>query len=293
MTRTTRHTILAGATFTVAALVATTLASAQPATRPAPDAARDATAYNRYQLRVMEGVLESAVQHGAQLVSGEMRHFAPDVVLFTGPARARGFRLDGYGVFFSVDVPAVRRSLTWSFRTLGRGSRDVSLALQSLRRMVDTQGDARARKELDQALRLLELQVGPLPQASAGSSAGSPMAAAVAETRAAPEVQVVVPQSEAAAAETAGAPIDPDVLYEQQVRRALIDAMIDYGTTLNISQDEWLTVAARDNGDGIIPGDLNEMVTITLRLRGRDLADVKAGRLSRDEARQRVEVRAF
>jgi len=72
-----------------------------------------------------------------------------------------------------------------------------------------------------------------------------------------------------------------------------IDAMVDYGTTLNLGQDEWLTVAARDNGDGIIPGDLNEMVTITLRLRGRDLADVKAGRLSRDEARQRVEVRAF
>ena len=292
MTRTTRLTILAGLLTAAGGLAVTTLASAQPAGPPprqATPAARDAQAYGRYQLRVMEGVLESAVQHGAQLVSAEMRQFTPDVVLFTGPARARGFRIDGYGVFFSVDVPAVRRSLTWSFRTLNRGGLDISRALQSLRRLVDTQGDPRARKDLDQALKLIEIQMGPLPQAAEGA----PLAAAVAEAGPPRDTRVVVAPQVGVASEEARQYTDPDALYEEQVRSALIDAMLDYGATLSLGDDDWLTIAARDNGDGIIPGDLNEMVTITLRIRGRDLGELKGGRLSRDEARRRIEVREF
>lgn len=291
MTCRTRLTILAGGVATAAALALTAPVLAQPAPAPAaqPPAAREGAAYRRYQLHVMEGALERAVQVGAQLVSTEMRQFAPDVVLFMGPARARGYRLDGYGVFFSVDVPAVRRSLTWSIRTLNRGGLDVTRALQSLRRYVDTQGDETAKKDLDQALRLIELQVGPLPAVSEGSAMATP----VAESRGVRGAPVVVaPEAERAAGD-APATGDPDALYEQQVKSALIEAMLDYGATLDLSGDDWLTIAARDTGDGIIPGDLNEMVTITLRIRGRDLADHKVGRLSRDEARRRIEVREF
>ena len=47
---------------------------------------------------------------------------AVGLVLLAGAARARGFRLDGYGVFFDVEVPALRRSVAWSFRVLDQSA---------------------------------------------------------------------------------------------------------------------------------------------------------------------------
>ena len=113
----------------------------------------------RYQLRVMEGVLENAVQHGIRSVGAQMRLVTPDLIFFGSPARARGFRLDGFGTFFDVDVPTLRPSVMWSVRTLSQMTPDMSRALQSLRRVVESQGDARARHESEQALRLIETQV--------------------------------------------------------------------------------------------------------------------------------------
>jgi len=232
-----------------------------------------ASAANRFQVRVMEGVLESAVQHGAQVVALQLRQVSPDLMAFSGPARARGYRLDGYGVFFSVDVPAVRRSVAWSFRTLNQGGLDMSRALQSLRRAVEAQNDARTKREMEQALRLVELQVGPVggPSPVAGASSTDQAAAVVAEPPAVVR--------------------DPGEVYETEVKAALIDAMLDYGAPLAIDADDWLTVAARDNDDRAVTSDLADTVTITLRLRGSDLAAFRAGRLTRDEARQRVEVK--
>ena len=65
----------------------------------------------------MEKVLERAVQLGAQRVRAQVQAalpYAPDMLVISGMARARGFWLDGYGVFFDVDVPAMRKSLIWT-----------------------------------------------------------------------------------------------------------------------------------------------------------------------------------
>jgi hypothetical protein len=85
----------------------------------------------------------------------------------------------------------------------------------------------------------------------------------------------------------------PDLAYEEHVREALIDAMLDWGALLPLGPDEWLTVAARDNQDVIMPGASPDVVTIILRVKGSDLAERLAGRVPLEELRRRVDVREF
>jgi hypothetical protein len=84
---------------------------------------------------------------------------------------------------------------------------------------------------------------------------------------------------------------DPDAAYAMAVQEKLIDAMLDYRIDLHPS--EWLTVAARDGEGPAYPGQLIETRTMILRIRATDLADYFAGRITREEIRQRIEVRGF
>jgi hypothetical protein len=88
--------------------------------------------------------------------------------------------------------------------------------------------------------------------------------------------------------------VDPSEAYTTEVQNALMDAMLEYGGPLGIAPDEWLTVAARDNEDRrLSPADPFEVVTITLRIRGEHLAAFAAGRIGKEEAKKRVEIREF
>ena len=44
------------------------------------------------------------------------------MVMLAGMERARGFRLDNYGVLFDVEFPSMRRSMVWSLQQLERAS---------------------------------------------------------------------------------------------------------------------------------------------------------------------------
>jgi hypothetical protein len=290
----------------VCAALAAGPAFAQP--RPeaeASEAARSELLRVRYQIRVMEGVLERAVEHAATVVNERMRAFAPDLLLLTGAARVRGFRLDGYGLFFDVDVPALRQSVSWSIRTLRQNNLRAERALDRIRRLVDAQRDDAARAELEQALRLLELRVGPalapmsgdgLPASSDGvqnvAVAGPlPAGGGLVDNRA--EMPAVpAPRPPGAPAGDASND-DPGEIYTSEVRGALIDAMLDYSGPMSLGDEDWLVVAARDNGDLGVPGDAGDTATIILRIKGADLTAYRAGRLTRPEARGRVEVRTF
>jgi negative regulator of sigma E activity len=57
------------------------------------------------QVRMMEGVIVAAVRNGAEGLAHQLQVAEPGSLIVTGTARARGFALDGYGVFFDVDVP--------------------------------------------------------------------------------------------------------------------------------------------------------------------------------------------
>jgi len=130
---------------------------------------------------------------------------------------------------------------------------------------------------MEQALRLVELQIGPVTRDEAVAGATG--------TGAGPTAQ---------AAESASPAVrDPGEVYESEVKSAITDAMLDYGPPLGIAADEWLTVAARDNSDRLAGGELSDNATITLRVRGRDLSAFRAGQITRDDARARVEVREF
>ncbi len=230
----------------------------------------------RFHVSVLEGVFETAVTYGAQNLITRARLVVPtEMLLLTGAAQARGFRLDGYGMFFDVQVPALRQTLAWSLRAMANSHDVARRALQQLREYVASVKDPREQASLAQALRRLERQVEP-PQPLAGVVGPTVVASA----------QPAVPSP----AEMVWLD-DPSAAYTAEVKEALIDAMLNHSGPIGIGPDEQLTVAARDNErpDRLAPGeDLN---TIILTIKGSDLAAFRAGRITKDEARKRVEVR--
>lgn len=254
----------------VVAATATATAHAQTLT--------EAQVQRRHHVRMMEGVLVGAAQHGAELFGRRVAEANPDLVLLSSTVpRARGFVLDGYGVFFDVEIPGVKPSVAWAMQTIAR---DLSLqqAINDLRRYVGSISDSRQRADLEQAMRRLELQLGGPASASPVQTTGQAVAAADIVERA------------AAAADMR----DPFVEYTTLVKQSLKDAMLDYSGSLAIANDEWLAIAARDSEGPLLPNVVfDNTVTITLRIRGADLADYRAGRITRDEALARIEVREF
>jgi hypothetical protein len=238
----------------------------------------------RFQILAMEGVLERAVQLGAQRVRAQVQAVAPDMLFITGGARARGFWLDGYGVFFDVDVPAMRRSLAWTFRMLEQSDRGLEVTLTALKRQIAAVDDPAARRDLQHTLERLEAHVSP-------AGVGAPGAPVRNVSRPDPGVAAAAAQPEDEAKTVLD---DPGELYTTQVKSALVDAMIEYSAPLPLLPAEWLTVAARDqDGSRLQPGDPYEVSTILLRVRGADLAAFRGGQIDRDETRRRVEVKEY
>lgn len=253
---------------------------------PAPEQMRV-----RFQVAAMEGVLERAVQLGARRLSQQVQSVSPDMLVIGGVARAKGFLLDGYGVFFDVDVPALRRSVAWSFRQLGRsdGPGSADSAITSLRRHLSSVSDPVIRREMEDAIQRLARVVGPMPSpgpAGVGPgvqqvSSGTPQVAiSGAPTGLTPQQAAIID--------------DPGLAYTNEVKSALVDAMLDYGTPIPITDDQWLTIAARDDNDSRLGGgDPYDVSTIVLRISGADLAAFRAGKLTRDEALAKVEAREY
>ena len=62
---------------------------------------------------------------------------------------------------------------------------------------------------------------------------------------------------------------DPGLAYTNEVKAALVDAMLDYGAPIPIGDDQWLTIAARDDNDSRLGGgDPYDVSTIVLRSAG-------------------------
>ena len=226
----------------------------------------------RNQIRIMEGVLVQAVRLGAEEVSTEMERFEPaGVTVLSGVPRARGFVLDGYGVFFDVEIPDMNQSVIWSMMNVQR-DRQVGNALDSLRNAIQSIPDGPNRQQAQGALEQVTKTVGPAmpPRGPQGQPAPAPGQIAAA---------------------TATMP-DPNVLYSEAVKGALIDVMLDHSLQMSLGPDEWLTVAARASEGPMPPAGLSDLITIILRVRGSDLAVYQADPTKRDEIRQRVKVEA-
>jgi hypothetical protein len=238
---------------------------------------------SRYQIGVMERVLEGAVEHGVTMTRDRLQAAVPAEMQFISEnARVRGFRLEGFGVFFDVIVPSFEGTMPWALRTLDRNDLGLDSALKALKAHVDAAGDV----NLEQALRRIELQVSPmmLTPATAGRAA-----AAVARNVTG-SVAVVDDQQPTVDAILT----DPNEAYRAEVKQALMDAMLDHSTSLGIGDGEWLTVAARRNDDRprLAPAD-SEAGSMVIRVRGSDLSAFLARQISREEALKRIDVRVF
>lgn len=188
-------------------------------------------------MSILEGTLVGAVKVAATQVATKVRSGTPSANLFVNDARAKGFALEGYGVFVYVEIPAL----------------DMTVSLVDLmERQAQRRADAGATAQ--PASNTRELSTGKELQA-------------IAE--------------------------DPGEKYREAVKLSLIDAMLDHSKNLELKPDEWLSVAARGSESGLLPGEIFQLTTVVLRVKGSDLTDYLAGRLTKDEARQKVEVRQF
>jgi hypothetical protein len=273
-----------------AALVAALATVAQAQT--APPAGPGRAANLRHQIYLMEGALARAVNFGAASLNQEIRAVMPDMMVLAGESTARGFHLDGYGVFFDVEVPVLRQSMLWGLRTmLDQDQQGVSDALTALRRFVATSnGPERASAEA--ALRRLEAQIRPFGTPRRDSGGPGLLAAGAGDPTAADPARTPRPQVNPQLLN------DPNKAYTDAVVKALIDAMVDYSLPMVSSMQggEYLTVAARDNERRDLlapPNPYEEVSTFMLRIRGSDLAEYRAGKIDRDEARKRVQVQEF
>jgi hypothetical protein len=235
----------------------------------------------RYQIGQMERLLEGAVEHGAGVIRDRLRALMPGDMLLAENVRARGFRLEGYGVFFDVEVPPLQGTLPWSFRTLDQNDLGLENALRTLRSFID--GAASNDVNLQQAFKRLELQVAPISTALMPPASSTDALLAGGPTR---QVNAPPPND----------PIlkNPNEAYHVQVRDALVDAMLEHSRGLNLAATEWLTVAARriDDRVRLAPVDTDAR-TVIIRVGGADLAAFLAGQITRDEARNRVDVREY
>jgi hypothetical protein len=264
-------------------ILAGTVASAAPAIAQQQTPSR-AAVEQRYQIGQMERVLEGAVEHGVTIIRDRVQALAqmPADMLVSDNAHARGFRLDGYGLFFDVVVPTFDTTLTWSLRTLDQNDLGLESAMRTLQAHVKDEGDP----NLEQALKRLELQVSPAVLARMS----------VPDTRGARNVTGSASAAADGQPPAAADPIltDPSEAYRTEVLQALKDAMLAHSSSLGIAANEWLTIAAKGNDDRprLAPADSGS-VTRMIRLRGSDLSEFLAGRITREEALKRIETLVF
>jgi hypothetical protein len=250
----------------------------------------------RYQISVMEGALERAVQLGAQRLSQQVQAVSADTLFIATAARAKGFWLESYGVFFDVDVPALRHSMAWTFRTLDRGGQKLQADINTMKRNLQFVRDPQAHRDMEGAIARMERLLGPPMPPSMDPAAAMPPPApgGVQPVTASAAIATEPARSAAPAVDAPNVLDDPGTAYTTLVKTALIDAMLEYGTSIPIGDSEFLTIAARDNNDSRIGGDdPYDVITIVLRVKGSDLAAYKAGRITRDEAVKRVSIKDY
>lgn len=273
-------------------LVALAMAVAAPAVQyaqqPQPEVPK-----RRDKILLMEGLLARAGTIAAESFGLKLQQIQPDMALFIGQSRARGFVLDGYGIFFDVEVPELRGAVVWSQLTMQR-ELEMANALELLKRALHNMPEGPSRQQAEQAVRMLALQTGPIqpPERNAGSFQGSTEAIKVnqgtAQSDPAP-VAALEPAPDAAATQATLKAIikDPRKEYRDTVQRELIDVMLEYSGPIDVAPDEWLAVAARVSEAG------QRGQILMLRVKGSDLAIFAADKERRDEIRSKVEVSIF
>ena len=235
--------------------------AAPAAAQRAPDG--EAEQQLRYQLQTFEAVLQAAVRHGGDAFARQRAQFLPPGVQLTSyDPYVRGLAPpQGGGLLFYVAVPSIRIPISELLVQQPAGARpDLLQPASSPPRRAEGRAEAAGAQGL----------------AAADAMTTSPV---IDDGRCATRVKPSKGYS------------NPDYEYAVAVCDALMDAMLDNSGPLPISADDWLTVAAV-NGEPDPPSFLNSSTAYTtyLVIKGSDLLAYRQGRLSKDEARRRVEM---
>ena len=254
---------------------------------PAASQAQSSSQAEQKRIQVMEGVLTRAGVIAAEHIANALQQLDPSMTVFIGDrsARARGFVLDGYGVFFDVEVPELRGAVVWSQITQ---QRDIQMgqALNTLKRALQEMPDGQSRQQALAAIRMLDLHAGPVQQQvpNLGPPADPAMPVNAGAVTAATTPTAAAP---ADVANLAALLRDPNREYRDTVQRELTDVMLTYGSPMDLGPDDWLCVAARVAEAG------QRGQTLMLRVKGSDLTIYAADKTRRDEIRGKVEVRVY
>lgn len=250
---------------------------AQPAR---PGARGQAAAGGRDRAHLQMDVMEEAFVRGVEVVHGralealQVSAGMPPVFTFETNPRARAFRLDGYGVFFDVDLPPIPRSVEWQLNVLDTGAA-LAPEIEQLRQQVERLNDPRAARALE-IIRSMQSKV------AVGNALAVDAGRAGVQPEGEPSARLV--QNRPTARD------DPFKAYVEQLKQTLVQIMLEYGPTIRLAADDWLTVAAREMAPKLMPGNPTE-ATITLRIKGSDLSALKAGQLAPEEAQRRIDVK--
>ena len=238
---------IAVAMIAIPVLTLPTRLAAQTPVAPGPELVR-----RHEQINLFEGTLERAVTNAARRVAKDVQEHTSNANFMTTDAHAKGFILDGYGVFVYVEIPALDLNLT------------VGLMLDQIERGAQQKaGGDQAKGEANPVSNRAEMRADPVP---------------------------VIPKT---AREALKSVMDTGEKYRNEVKLQLTDAMLDFSKNLELKPDEWLSVAARGSDGALTPGEILQLTTVVLRVKGSDLADYFAGRLTKEEARAKVELRQF
>jgi len=255
-----------------------------PSMQPAPPAAATAPTVVQmtpeklqriYHIRQLEGMLTNAVKAGASTVAYQMQMAEPSLFVTTN-ARTRGFELEGFGVFFDVDVPSMLQSAVYSVQ-----ARQEQLKYADMLRatVADVRVNPAMRRMAEIELNRLQRQLGIAP-GMAGPQAAA-QGQVVAQTTDVPASPVVAPLPDLR---------DPNERYTDAIKEKLIDAMLTYGNALRLDDQEWLVIAARATSD-TMPGQLDDAASILLRIKGADLNAYLLKKIGRDEVIKKIEIK--
>jgi hypothetical protein len=235
----------------------------------------------RNRVATMEAVLQRAVSAGAENLLRKVTDVIADQPSLSSHPAAYGFPLPGHGLFFYVQVPRLQMPILWSMRNLlgAPDNRETIMMVQQLQRTA-AQLEGPEAEKLRAMARQLEMQL-VSPQSRPGL--GRVSAAAVVTESAAPSAAARAPEEPEVLT-------DPQSVYTREIKGALLQAMLENGQTLALASEEWLVVAARGDEprNPLQPGD--EGTTWMARVKGSDLAAIRAGTLTVDEARKRVQI---
>jgi hypothetical protein len=239
----------------------------------------------RQRIAMMEASLERAVSMGAIPVIRQVQDLVGDSPRLLGVPRVTGTRLEGIGVIFNVQVPALNVPILWEMRHVV-DTRATNAMLAELRMFARQQPPGPQRANLDSFIARLEAQnaAPPVDRLRQNVSAASLASSLAPETS-----QPVAPAAPPPGGDSAT--LNPDEVYRNGIKAALIDAMLESSASLAIGPNEWLIVSARRDAprDPLFPADFIDTTTWVARVKGSDLEAFRTQRITAADVRKLVQ----